>query len=343
MPRQPYPIRRRARRHAASERQAARVVHAVQAGVVADPLDHGTSGKRRLVLLIAFYGVVSLALHALLPLLLGAAGQGTDAPRIPISSWPMKVVVNITEPPPPEPIPEAVPDPIAVAPVPEPEPAGAPPKPKPKPRAATRKVRKRTPEPPPPAAAPPADPIDAPQEAPAAPPSGTPRRRIVGLSMGSTTTTGAGPKFAVGNTRMGQTSDRAEAPGRVEKLPPGTTGTPGAKSGDAPTGTSKNRVARRVPVAGVKLEKPRRIGKVALGYPAALKAQNIEGNVLVRIGITAAGTVASVTVVKGSGHREFDEAAQRAARRERFSPATRNGKPVSFELKYTYRFRIQGA
>ena len=56
--------------------------------------------------------------------------------------------------------------------------------------------------------APPADPVDV---APAAEPAPE-RRRIVGISLSSTVQAGAGPSFAVGNTRMGETGAVAQSP-----------------------------------------------------------------------------------------------------------------------------------
>ena len=61
----------------------------------------------------------------------------------------------------------------------------------------------------------------------------------------------------------------------------------------------------------------------------------------VRVSIEANGKVSSVTVLKGSGHQAFDEAAERAAMAETFTPATRDGKPVAYTLSYSYRFRIE--
>jgi TonB family protein len=73
----------------------------------------------------------------------------------------------------------------------------------------------------------------------------------------------------------------------------------------------------------------------------ALKAQGIEGNVVVMIRIGPNGKVEGVRILKSSGHAELDAAARKAAKTESFSPAKRNGEPVDYDLKYTYRFRIK--
>jgi TonB family protein len=164
---------------------------------------------------------------------------------------------------------------------------------------------------------------------------------VVGISLESTVEGGAGPSFAVGNTRMGRTGDRAEDPAGVGKLAPGAAGLPGAGSGPAPIGP--NRISALVPSAGAVVVKPERLAAVEPRYPALLRAQGVEGSVGMMIRISAAGRVEEARVVKSSGYAEFDEAAREAALGERFSPATRDGEPIEYALKYTYRFRIKGA
>ena len=76
-------------------------------------------------------------------------------------------------------------------------------------------------------------------------------------------------------------------------------------------------------------------------YPSVLKAQGVEGNVVVLVTIDEKGRVTRVRVVKGSGYDAMDTSAKNAATKERFSPATRNGEPIAYTLKYTYRFRVR--
>jgi TonB family protein len=61
----------------------------------------------------------------------------------------------------------------------------------------------------------------------------------------------------------------------------------------------------------------------------------------VSVDISAGGQVTRISIVRGSGYPEFDDAARQAAQRERFSPARRDGQAVPFTLTYTYRFRIE--
>lgn len=153
----------------------------------------------------------------------------------------------------------------------------------------------------PPTLEPPPDPVETPRPPP--PPTTAPVRRIVGLSLESTVS-GGGPAFAVGNTRMGQTAAVAEDPGSVVPLP----GMP------APP-------AKRVSV------KP--------DYPAALKAQHIQGDVRLEVVVDTTGKVSKVTVISSSGFDELDQAAVAAAWREQYDPS-----PVPHLIPFTTYFRL---
>lgn len=198
------------------------------------------------------------------------------------------------------------------------------------------------PAPPPPAAAPVRKPAPPPRpkpspavaavpralpEAPkAAAPVQEPPRPVVGLSLESTVEGGDGPAFAVGNTRLGETASVAEEPAAVPPPPP-----PPAPA---------NRRATRAPQAGVRFTPPARSHAVAPDYPPALKAQGIEGDVVLRVDLDERGAVLAVAVLKGSGHPELDEAARRAAASEQYAPARRDGAAVPDVLTFTVRFRL---
>jgi protein TonB len=155
---------------------------------------------------------------------------------------------------------------------------------------------------------------------------------VVGISFESTVKGGKGPTFAVGNTRMGETGERASGPTGLKPLPKGRTS---GKVG------SPNRVASAIPSAGVTLVKPKRLSALQPDYPSILKAQGVEGNVVVLVSIDEKGQVTRVKILKGSGYDAMDTSAKRAAAKERFSPARRNGEPIAYTLKYTYRFRVR--
>jgi periplasmic protein TonB len=164
-------------------------------------------------------------------------------------------------------------------------------------------------------AQPPADPIDAPAE-PAAPPAPTQAlKRIVGLSLESTVTGAAGPSFAVGNTRMGQTDRVANAPANLPLLP-----------------KSKGE--------GDRYEPPLRLRSVTPQYPSALKDKGIEGEVELSVDIDERGAVTEVRVVSDPEHQEFAAMAIEATMKSLYAPAKRHGIPVATTIQFTVRFRI---
>jgi protein TonB len=207
-------------------------------------------------------------------------------------------------------------------------------------------VREREPEKKPPPPPPPA-PVErtvrprvvakAPPPPPAPPPVSPPKAkpvRVVGLSLESTAGEGGdGPSFAAGNTRMGETAEKAVAPSELAGAPKGDSQAP-------PSGTG-NKTASRIPVAGVKYTPPKRKSPKKPPYPATLQSQGIEADVTVMVSLDATGKVTNVKVIKGAPYPEFDEAARAAALAEEFAPAERDGVPIPYTLSYTYRFRLE--
>jgi TonB family protein len=74
-------------------------------------------------------------------------------------------------------------------------------------------------------------------------------------------------------------------------------------------------------------------------YPEALRAQGVGGTVLLKIALSATGTVEDVQVL--SGNRALAEAAVEAAREWRYSPALVEGRPtaVYFVVRVPFRER----
>jgi TonB family protein len=160
---------------------------------------------------------------------------------------------------------------------------------------------------------------------PPSPPSPAPVK-VVGLSLESTSETGQGPAFAVGDTLAGTTAAAAAAP----RTPPAVA--------DPPAGP--NRVAHGVPRPGSVLTPPRRLHEVKPRYPDARRAAGVEADVLLIVSLDAAGRVLSVSVGRSSGDGAFDASAREAAREERFSPALRDGVPVPTTFTFTTHFRL---
>ena len=75
-------------------------------------------------------------------------------------------------------------------------------------------------------------------------------------------------------------------------------------------------------------------------YPPGAQKEGIEGDVVLRLTIDATGQVTQAEVTEPAGHG-FDEAAQAAALKFRFEPATRDGKPVPVKILYKYSFTLK--
>jgi periplasmic protein TonB len=303
---------RNAKRQNERVRIHARVVHPIDTPrLLADPLERRDSRARSAlaaIRLVIAAGVIHVAV------ILGFAVVGYLVGQQKAYHPPERLSVKIVEtPPPPPPIVEE--PPVQPAPVvPEFEPVTRPPK----------KAETKATEPP--------KVQDTPKPTSELDPA---PRRIVGLSLESTVE-GNGPSFATGTSRLGQTESRAVDPTQAQRAPVAEP-TPASSSQLG----SGQRIASHIPTRDTQFEKPKRLKPNRPEFPAALKAQGVEGDVTVRVDIAASGAVTSVTIVRSSGYPAFDEAAKRAAASERFAPAIRDGNPLPFSLSYAYRFRIE--
>jgi protein TonB len=186
-----------------------------------------------------------------------------------------------------------------------PAPPAPPPAPPPRPRAPERRTALARPLAPPPALA------SAPPEAPRAP-KALPR---VGLSLGSTVSSGA---FAVGvgNTLHGKAEETAADPAAVRPYSGGTV------------------AAARLSAQPRPLELPR------IAYPPDARKAGTEGRVLLVLGIDAQGKVTAVRVLDAPSPA-LAAAALEGARRFRFTPALLEGAPVATEIRFTYTFLLE--
>ena len=293
---------RRSRRHAAQRRRLAlRVMGKTSPAAIApDPLFRPQPKRLKRFAVIGLLVVGSLGLHAAMLFGFAVVSQAILRGRGLHVLVNDKVEVAVIEeeppPPPPEPLPKEetrkAPAPV-VTPTAEPE--------------------AKKPEPP-------ADPISKPEER--TPTAATPRR-IVGLSLESTTTGGGGPAFAVGNTRMGSTDAVAKDPSAVNALV-----------------AQENRASNRVPTAKVAFKPPQKTQEVKPEYPAALRTQGVEADVVLAVVVSVDGTVVKVEVVKAPPEAEFAAAAVSAAKAERYAPATKDGVPIEQLITFTVRFRL---
>jgi TonB family protein len=75
-------------------------------------------------------------------------------------------------------------------------------------------------------------------------------------------------------------------------------------------------------------------------YPAEAERAAIEGTVVLKLTIDALGNVTAAEVREAAGHG-FDEAAQQAALKFKFTPATKDGVPVASQILYKYHFTLK--
>ncbi len=185
-----------------------------------------------------------------------------------------------------------------------PPPAAAPPAvPAPPPRRPERRAGVGRPMSPPPTLAPPS---------PEPPPKVLPR---VGLSLGSTVSSG-GFAVGVGNTLHGKAEEVAADPATV---PPRSAGVV---------------AAARLSVQPRPLELPR------IAYPPDARKAGTEGRVLLVLGLDAQGKVTSVRVLEAPSP-SLAAAALEGARGFRFTPALLEGAPVPTEIRFTYTFLLE--
>jgi periplasmic protein TonB len=77
-------------------------------------------------------------------------------------------------------------------------------------------------------------------------------------------------------------------------------------------------------------------------YPPDLWAQGIQGSVMLRFVIGTDGRAHSIEVEKSSGHAAFDRSAiDTVSRSWRFTPASRDGKPVAQAVRKSVSFTIR--
>jgi protein TonB len=76
-------------------------------------------------------------------------------------------------------------------------------------------------------------------------------------------------------------------------------------------------------------------------YPEAARRDNLEGNVSLRLRVSAKGEVVEVRVVRKAG-QGFDEVAVGLVKQFRFMPGEIKGQPVEVWIPWIYRFRLDG-
>lgn len=78
----------------------------------------------------------------------------------------------------------------------------------------------------------------------------------------------------------------------------------------------------------------------APGYPDAARRQRQQGTVLLRVLVSAEGRAVEVQLAQSSGVSSLDEAALRAVRRWRFTPARQRGQAITAWVRVPIRFSL---
>ena len=76
-------------------------------------------------------------------------------------------------------------------------------------------------------------------------------------------------------------------------------------------------------------------------YPKGARQRGEQGEVILEIRVNAAGIVDHVDIVSSCGFSELDEAAVRAARTARFTPAKSGGSPVASTARLKLDFKLK--
>ena len=93
-------------------------------------------------------------------------------------------------------------------------------------------------------------------------------------------------------------------------------------------------VTKAQPVVAVEV-----LSKPTPTYTDEARRLKIEGEVVLEVDFSAAGTVRVLRVVRGLGHG-LDESAAQAAQQIRFKPATSEGRPVDYRTTVQIVFRL---
>lgn len=75
-------------------------------------------------------------------------------------------------------------------------------------------------------------------------------------------------------------------------------------------------------------------------YPALAQHLGQEGLVVLMVEVDEQGLVSDITIGKSSGHKILDDAAVRAVKKWKFTPATREGTPVKSKIEIPIRFKL---
>ena len=76
-------------------------------------------------------------------------------------------------------------------------------------------------------------------------------------------------------------------------------------------------------------------------YPRKARKRGLEGTVLLRVAVSAAGTPQEIFVTKSSGHRLLDQAAKKTVWKWKFHPAQQGGEAVASTVEVPIQFSLK--
>lgn len=85
---------------------------------------------------------------------------------------------------------------------------------------------------------------------------------------------------------------------------------------------------------------PRAVTKFPPQYPSSMRRKGIVGRVVVRVRLSAAGSVVDSSIKSSSGHVALDRAAEEAVRKWRFKPGIKGGKKVQSICNIPINFKL---
>jgi protein TonB len=85
---------------------------------------------------------------------------------------------------------------------------------------------------------------------------------------------------------------------------------------------------------------PKAESLVQPAYPESARQAGIEGTAIVDVTVSADGTVLGCSLATSSGNDLLDAAAIGAAQSSKFTPGTKDGKPVVMKVKVPFQFKL---
>lgn len=124
---------------------------------------------------------------------------------------------------------------------------------------------------------------------------------------------------------------------------PGVVDEDATRPAQAPRAAVAKPAAKPRPAAGINRDPAALASNGQPKYPPQALRSGVEGSVSVRIEVDASGTPTDVRIIERTGERsrDLDRAVTDAARKWRFEPAMKNGKPVAGAVVVPVQFKSE--